>query len=639
MTTVKNIFLWVRDGLSVLRHCWAILLISFVSTLLSQNDQINDVMRNLSYFDWPQIILINLLLFLWSYITWYASRVLLYLTDLKDNSDDNKTIDSFEKWIPRILGLSPALIFILTMYTHGQSILANFNYLVSIAAYVLFVLFRKDIKKKRDPDKKFRVFNVIEIQSEKYPLRWIIEQTTIPFFLPLFLFIGFFVVFIISHYTLPVFMTPLGVIFAGLFCWTGFCMYLLVLEKRYRFPVFLASLLWVYFCSFFNNNHAIRASESTSLLDAKPTLSNDYRNWLSERSSDTSRRKKVILIAAEGGGIRSAYWTGMVLAYLREKIPAFHENIYCFSAVSGGTLGVSSYVGLAQDTSKTYIAQDIDTLLRNDFLSPLVSGMMFPNMAQWYWPFPIAPLDRARYLEYSWESAWAQTLPDISNIFQEPFSKSINENKNVPTLFYNGTYVEQGTPIITSNVSWNTEKWDIPDLLQIMNKDVNFSTATLLTARFPFVTPPGLIKHSADSSFGHVVDGGYFENSGLNTIYKVYTDIKPIDPNVDFMVISIKSGKKKIEDGVLGGAYELMAPFSGFMNAWDHRTFDEVIDFQRLDSLITDRGLFIEFDLPRGEKDTLPLGWYLSKASADKMKIEASKIVLDRLGVIEKFLY
>ena len=48
-----------------------------------------------------------------------------------------------------------------------------------------------------------------------------------------------------------------------------------------------------------------------------------------------------------------------------------------------------------------------------------------------------------------------------------------------------------------------------------VNFDVNVSTAVGLSARFPWVTPPGSVG-SHDANF-RLVDGGYFENSGTET--------------------------------------------------------------------------------------------------------------------------
>jgi hypothetical protein len=53
------------------------------------------------------------------------------------------------------------------------------------------------------------------------------------------------------------------------------------------------------------------------------------------------------------------------------------------------------------------------------------------------------------------------------------------------------------------------------------------STAALLSARFPVVSPDGVIRAKDRLGFGdRVVDGGYFENAGLTTALDVATALK-----------------------------------------------------------------------------------------------------------------
>ena len=85
--------------------------------------------------------------------------------------------------------------------------------------------------------------------------------------------------------------------------------------------------------------------------------------------------------------------------------------------------------------------------------------------------------------------------------------------------------------------------------------DVRLSTAALTSARFPLISPAGTIRMKASAKddgliFGdHVVDGGYFENSGLTTaldiIAKLPKDLKPIlvsisnDPEADKLIAGL----------------------------------------------------------------------------------------------------
>ena len=58
------------------------------------------------------------------------------------------------------------------------------------------------------------------------------------------------------------------------------------------------------------------------------------------------------------------------------------------------------------------------------------------------------------------------------------------------------------------------------------DRDVMLSTAVLLSARFPFVTPSGRLA-CGDGPAVHVVDGGYFENSGAASVVELYDALEP----------------------------------------------------------------------------------------------------------------
>ena len=56
--------------------------------------------------------------------------------------------------------------------------------------------------------------------------------------------------------------------------------------------------------------------------------------------------------------------------------------------------------------------------------------------------------------------------------------------------------------------------------------DIRLSTAGMLSARFPIISPAGIIRAQGASSTGdRVVDGGYFENAGLTTAMEVAREL------------------------------------------------------------------------------------------------------------------
>jgi hypothetical protein len=328
-----------------------------------------------------------------------------------------------------------------------------------------------------------------------------------------------------------------------------------------------------------------------------------------------------LIIAADGGASRSAYFTATVVGELLDRLqktPAGNgeptdcptpadcakrahdakldarENparrIFAMSGVSGGSLGIATIKAALLDSDGSPPCHDdkssswktcLQNLVEGDYLSPAFVGLGFrDNFAPPIWPFNSVKSwgDRAALLEESWEkyyldqSKLGSAHPTCDEKMPiglcRPFTQQRSDGTWTPLLLLNGTSVQTGRRIIASEISpiWMKEKgkastpdeasnpqvrlpqvlhqWAY-DLFEIMGapcvstggnnqtcasnaavaaappQNIRLSTAALLSARFPVVSPWGNI-HTADRSYGDsVVDGGYFENSGLTTALEV----------------------------------------------------------------------------------------------------------------------
>jgi hypothetical protein len=66
---------------------------------------------------------------------------------------------------------------------------------------------------------------------------------------------------------------------------------------------------------------------------------------------------------------------------------------------------------------------------------------------------------------------------------------------------------------------------DLPD--SRASPDIRLSTAAMLSARFPIISPAGILRAEGDGQTGdRVVDGGYFENAGLTTAMDVAKELR-----------------------------------------------------------------------------------------------------------------
>jgi hypothetical protein len=270
------------------------------------------------------------------------------------------------------------------------------------------------------------------------------------------------------------------------------------------------------------------------------------------------------------------------------------RRIFAMSGVSGGAFGLAvTKAALLDSGAQPPCANPpitwrrcLQRLVDGDFLSPAFVGLgLRDNFAPPVYPFndPNAWGDRAAVLEQAWERHYLDETGAPSNVCVDggPQEKGLCRAFGypgasaawVPLLLLNGTSVQTGRRIIASELEstwvdhrrpdlgvaprqdlyqWAYDLFEMMaapcptapignapcdathmDLLRDAAPDVRLSTAALLSARFPILSPAGAI-HMPDGMHGDgVVDGGYFENSGLTTALNVAAalnafGIKPI---------------------------------------------------------------------------------------------------------------
>jgi hypothetical protein len=371
-------------------------------------------------------------------------------------------------------------------------------------------------------------------------------------------------------------LSPMGITLIGFGGWTLLLSLLFVyLPRRLGLPS-LSILIIVFFIWFSktNDNHAIRltAQSQNSYVGAK-NLPDYFLGWLQSRHLRSGERFPVIIVAAEGGGIRAAYWTATVLASLdAETEGKFNDHLFAISSVSGASFGAALYASALADrrdrrapqsTNITHLVQDIAA---EDYLSPLIAGTLFNDFAQRMLPWPAVKEDRAALFERSWEETWRSKAK--TNRFGETLDSLYVENGHldyhyqVPALFFNATEVNTGRKFLISNV--RVDHSDFPETYFSNEKhdplyDISkapLSTLAHLSARFPYLSPAATItgKASADLydtakkwmlekslpatgsersyQWGAVVDGGYLDNSGAGTAAELLRALRFYEPQV-----------------------------------------------------------------------------------------------------------
>jgi predicted acylesterase/phospholipase RssA len=339
---------------------------------------------------------------------------------------------------------------------------------------------------------------------------------------------------------------------------------LVYMANHYAVPIISVLLVWTVVCSINNDNHVVRISAKAKshgiftratmpspkeLKTSSPlgtqTVGTYFKEWFAELALDeppSGEPIPVFVVAAEGGGLRAAYWTAAVLALLEDetaKNPTpFSRHLFAISGVSGGSVGAALFdAAVAQrarvDDQRTDTRlEEMDLILRDDFLSDTLGAALFPDLLQRFLPVP-ALNDRAIALDRSFDRAWGSTHPRATTQLSAAFHDLWLTNPHkVPLLFLNSTVVETGQRAIGSPLATLSPKEDpaFADSLAIgrlIGTQLPLSTAALLSARFTYVSPAALIDtHRTDASrWIRLVDGGYFDNSGAVTAQEIVRDI------------------------------------------------------------------------------------------------------------------
>lgn len=276
----------------------------------------------------------------------------------------------------------------------------------------------------------------------------------------------------------------------------------------------------------------------------------------------TTKARPLIMIAAKGGGIRAAYWTAISLQRLGQTNPCALSSVAVASGVSGGSVGLAisrfnegdqassvhqvratgQSSALAQATLGLLIRDPIYTVTGVPALTgfgPLDGGFNITDIPTNEWT------DRAGLMELDWEDRTAQPL---QRSFWDPPMQD-REDKFSADLILNATDAITGCRYLVSqiNAAHTTQTAEqiatttrgcsnssaplpfsvdfFKQFVQIpsakndrCNGTLSAATAAMLSARFPYVTPSGVIGPCNSSPQAQIIDGGYTEGTGLGSI-------------------------------------------------------------------------------------------------------------------------
>lgn len=274
-------------------------------------------------------------------------------------------------------------------------------------------------------------------------------------------------------------------------------------------------------------------------VDGDQVLATAFREWLRtrpgiEKYRREGRRYPVFVVTAQGGALAAAYHAGLALARWQDLCPAFASHVFAISAVSGGSLGASTF-SAAVNAIPEQAAQQcgdaasedirhvtaVEDMLKHDFVSSVLFTGLYIDLPLQFLGIRFVPFDRAVALEYTIENVWTKVSKTISyrsegsdDYFVQPLSSTWKPAGLTPLVLYNATISDTGQPLLISSIEWDyTSKSGVQayNLRRLApHLEVAASTAIVLSARFPYISPAGYIRTDMfpPNRGAKAVDGG-----------------------------------------------------------------------------------------------------------------------------------
>ncbi|HVI46431.1 MAG TPA: patatin-like phospholipase family protein [Chitinophaga sp.] len=266
---------------------------------------------------------------------------------------------------------------------------------------------------------------------------------------------------------------------------------------------------------------------------SRPSLETYLRAWLHSHPIPADSTYDVYFVMANGGASRSAYWTASVLGRIEDSTirlnsnNRFSKHLFCLSGTSGGGVGVASFFAMLRDQThqEPKYSRSAMKYLRQDYFSYTFARMLGPDFFHY-----IAPIyrsaDRSAALEQSFERS-ADVAGD--SLYRIPMDAAMSsfpaingDTAVMPILFINTTRMQDGNPGVVTNLRLDSGIFNNRiDVLQLLprDSDITITTAAILGARFPYLSPAGRIQDQ------YFVDGGYFDNSGAGAVQEIIRGI------------------------------------------------------------------------------------------------------------------
>jgi hypothetical protein len=467
---------------------------------------------------------------------------------------------------------------------------------------------------------------------------------------------GFFSISLVDH------MGPLAFTLLALGVLVGLSNIITVLSMRKKTNVFLLLFILALIVGRFYDPYQVRLTGCDSQGFIRPKMLPYFDKWLKQRDSLIMSRDSfpVYLVIADGGASRSGYWVSSVLSALQdstimqrktdpEQHPTiFSDHLLCLAGASGGSVGNATFYSLLKNKSDTDATfwKSSRSFLKQDFLTPVITHWLGSDFLQHFIPLPFLG-DRAVALEKAMEYFARDSLYAT---FEKPYMDVIDTTGNLPFLFINSTHVQGGAPAVVSSVQLDgfSKRVDILDSVADQNNSmIRYSTAVVLGARFPYVSPAGRIGKD------YFVDGGYFDNTGAGIVHEMMQKLdslvgakvnsknkrdSTLYAKLKFSLIYLSNSSLKSEENkrIHSLANDIAAPVLTVLGTYSSQTSvnnERLLGFMKKMNPVNP---FYEVNLYKNDAVEYPMNWVISEYNLKRMDDRMRNSIKTELtGILE----
>ncbi|NOS94444.1 MAG: hypothetical protein HOP30_21225 [Cyclobacteriaceae bacterium] len=455
---------------------------------------------------------------------------------------------------------------------------------------------------------------------------------------------------------------PLPVVLLAFGILAGLATIITYLSMRVKFNLFFVLLVIAIVVGNLFDPYSVKLTKAKKpfVHQQRPSLEAYLAKWIQHRkakmiNNDSLNPYRVYLVLADGGASRSGYWAASVLAAIQQQSlsdsatnETFNDHLLALSGASGGSVGNAVFYSLLKkEQHDPNILQHAREFLGHDFLTYTIAHYLGSDLAGHFIP---GLRDRATALSNSMDY-WSTGASDV---FKKEVDEAFDQSGRLPILFINTTRVQEGTPAVVSSIRLDSVSNRL-DVLSLIDStyaqgkgNIQLSTAAVLGARFPYVSPAGGISYEAkEKEPNHsFVDGGYFDNSGGGIIHEMMQRIEKIQNDTTnslskdlkrmrFYLIHLTNTPDS--DGNLNPIHpltnDLAAPLLTVFNTYGSQT---TVNDKRLETFMTRfcncTTANKEINLYRTKKnESYPMNWVISQYRKDLMDARVDEVIQEEL--------